>query len=165
MLKVSHATLVWISGLVWMAVGCFLLPLGLKLLIGSAQNELGLSLPLLGSLASYVGGLEEAALVMTTIALFIGYIKGKHVLGKSAKRSIARILTFSNPTTLANIYSRAYYILLGSMIVLGMSIKWLGLSDDIRGVVDIAVGAALINGALIYFRSALNMQPVAVKQH
>ncbi len=33
MLKMSHKALIIFSGLIWLAVGCFLLPLGLNFLI------------------------------------------------------------------------------------------------------------------------------------
>jgi hypothetical protein len=159
MLKLSHSALVLISGLVWLAVGCFLLPLGLSLLVTSTYSrEFVDSLPMLNSLAPYVGGLQQAALFIIVIFLFIGNMKGRYVLGKSVQRSVNRITSFPNPTSLTNIYSRGYYILFASMIGLGMSIKFFGLSNDIRGAIDIAVGAALISGALLYFRNAIELR-------
>lgn len=163
MVKLRHATLVMISGLVWLAVGCFLLPLGLKLLVESAYHApltTGNPYPFIESLAPYLGGVQEAALFIIVMGLFIGYSKGKYVLGKSVKRSVTRIKSFPNPTSLANLYSKGYYLLFGSMVLLGMSIKWLGLSNDIRGAIDVAVGSALINGAVQYFRLALEMRPI-----
>lgn len=162
MLKVRHATLVVISGLVWLGVGCFLLPLGLKLLVSSTMPSSGTtSYPVVDSLAPFVGGVQEAALLLICLCMFVGYAKGKYVLGKSVKRSIDRITTFPNPTNLSNIYSRGYYMIFGFMVLLGMSIKWLGLPTDVRGMVDVAIGAALINGAMNYFRTAASMRQAA----
>ena len=96
---------------------------------------------------------------MVAVCLMIGYLKGKHVLGKSAVRGIERIRAFPNPTSLGNIYSAKYYVLLAIMIGLGLSIKYLGLPHDVRGAIDVAIGAALINGALIYFRNMRNAEP------
>jgi hypothetical protein len=161
MLKISHAALVAISGLVWFAVGGWLLPLGLSLMLeGTKQAQLSdvASLPLLRFLSPYLGGFEQAALLLIVVGLLIGQLKGLKVLGKSAQRGIERIKTFPNPTEITNIYSAKYYILLGGMVGLGMGIKFLGLSNDVRGLVDIAIGTALIRGALIYFRSAFQLR-------
>lgn len=160
MLKLSHRTLILISGMIWMAVGLFLLPLGLNFLYESTgQNRIFSQghYPLVEILSPYMGGLEQTALLLIAIGLFIGYFKGRYVLGKSVYRGIARIRSFPNPTSLGNIYSAKYYILLGSMIGLGVLIKYTGISKDIRGLVDVAIGSALINGAMLYFREAFSV--------
>lgn len=151
MLKLSHTLLVVISGAIWFGIGVFLLSLGLNLIVDSSQIEQ--QIPILRTLEPYFG-IEQAVLVLIVACLFIGYAKGRFVLGKSARRGVARILTFPNPTSLVNIYSMPYYLLLGGMIALGMSVKYLGLPNDVRGAVDVAIGSALINGAVIYFRLA-----------
>lgn len=156
MFKLSHAALVAISGVIWLAVGCFLLPQGLKLLLTSPSSDA--EAPLLRLLAPYLGGAETTALLLIVLCLLVGRLKGNYVLRKSVQRSINRIVTFPNPTSIANIYSRGYYLLFGSMVLLGMSIKWLGLANDIRGVIDVAIGAALITGAMLYFRQAIALR-------
>jgi hypothetical protein len=153
MLKFSHATLTFASGLVWLIVGFFLLPLGLGLLTGQIQPVPNVTVqPLVKTLSPYLGGAEEAGLLLIAISIYVGFLKGKYVLGKSARRGVDRLRGFPNPTSIGNIYSAKYYILLGSMVVLGFSIKFLGLPTDIRGIVDVIIGSALINGAIIYFR-------------
>lgn len=157
MIKFSHATLTAVSGFIWLAIGGFLLSLGLRLIVGSIQPEFAYfekRFPILDTLAPYFGGIEQAALLLIVLCLLIGYLKGRYVLGKSARSGVARLLTFPNPTSIGNLYSTKYYILLGGMVGLGMSIKYLGLPNDVRGAVDVAIGAALINGAMIYFRLA-----------
>lgn len=157
MFKFSHATLIAVSGFIWLAIGGFLLSLGLRLILGSIQPEFAYfekHLPLLDNLTPIFGGIEQAALLLIAFCLMIGYFKGRYVLGKSARRGVARLLTFPNPTSIGNLYSSKYYLLLGAMVGLGMSIKYLGLPNDVRGAVDVAIGAALINGAMIYFRLA-----------
>ena len=153
--KVSHNTLIILSGIVWFAVGCFLMQLGLKLLVNSMQQMPFMkSYPLVDSLVDLGGSRQTIVLLMISLGLYIGFLKGRYVLGKSVKKSVARILEFSNPTSLGNIYSARYYILLAIMVGIGLSIKYLGLSDDIRGFIDVTIGAALINGAMVYFQSA-----------
>lgn len=153
MLKVSHVTLIALSGLVWLVVGCFLLPLGLNFVIEALLKEnAALPLPVLNFLAPYVGGIDQAALVWIALMLFVGFLKGRSVFAKSVKRSVDRILTLPNPASLKLMYSPSYYLLLGSMALLGVLVRFTTL--DIRGGVDIAIGSALINGAMLYFRAA-----------
>jgi hypothetical protein len=153
MFKVSHATLIFLSGLVWLAVGCFLLPLGLNFIVEALLKEnIGQPHPILHFLAPYAGGLEAAALVWIAFALLIGFLKGRRVFAKSVERSVNRILTLPNPTNLSKIYTPSYYLLLGSMILLGVLVRFAPL--DIRGGIDVAIGSALINGAVLYFRQA-----------
>lgn len=153
MFKMSHAALIFLSGFVWLAVGCFLLPLGLNFIVDSLLKENAAQPhPVLNFLAPYVGGIDSAALVWISFALFIGFLKGRKVFAKSVQRSVSRILTLPNPASLSKIYTPAYYILLGSMVLLGVLMRYT--TQDIRGGVDVAIGAALINGAMLYFRQA-----------
>lgn len=155
-MKLSHAKLITLSGLVWFGIGIYLLQLGLNLLFGGIHSpDLSTSsYPLLRSLSPYTGSVEAAAITLLVAALFIGYYKGRYVLGKSAQKGADRIRSFSNPAPLYYIYSYKYYLLLGGMVALGISIKYMGLSNDVRGVIDAIIGSALINGAMIYFRLA-----------
>ena len=158
MLKFSHTTLIVISGFIWMAVGISLLSLGLGFMLEGTHSLRLSDFPLLSILSPYMGGTEEAALLIIAISLFIGYLKGRYVLGKSANQGVERILTFTNPTHLKNIYNAKYYILLAAMVTMGVSIKYLGIPKDVRGMIDVIVGAALINGAMFYFRWALSLR-------
>jgi hypothetical protein len=139
-MKVSHAVLAFLSGLVWIVVGCFLLPLGLRLLLGDIETDQATTLPLF----------------LVALGLFVGHMKGRHVLGKAAQKGIERIKSMPNPANLGKIYSAKYYLLLGGMVALGLSIKYLGIPNPIRGTVDVAIGAALIQGSLVYIRFAVD---------
>lgn len=154
-MKLSHTKLIMISGLIWFGIGVYLLQLGLNLLLSGVGQDLATSsYPLLKALSPYTSGLEIAIIALVVIALLIGYFKGRYVLGKSAKRGVDRIRSMPDPAPLKNIYSAKYYILLSLMVGLGISIKYLGLSNDVRGWIDATIGSALINGAMIYFRHA-----------
>lgn len=153
-MKLSHTKLIVISGLIWFAVGFYLLQLGLNLLLGGVHVNIADNYPLLKALSSILGTGEMAAIVLVAIALFIGYLKGRYVLGKSAQKGVGRILAFPNPAPLSKIYSPKYYVLLALMMGLGVSIKYIGLNDDVRGFIDAIIGSALINGAMVYFRLA-----------
>lgn len=162
MLKVSHATLVVLSGLVWLAVGCWLLSLGINILIDATlQLPHVAKKPIIEFLSGYSDSRESAVLILIAFCLFVGYMKGRYVLGKSAVKGIDRIRAFPNPTHIKNIYSRKYYILLGSMVLLGVLVKYT--TPDLRGAIDVIIGSALINGAIVYFRSAYELQSVKRK--
>lgn len=150
-MKCSRVTLGWISGLVWLGVGISLFVLGVNLLTAHLVTADG-SYPLIDLVSPYFGGTEQATVVLIALALYFGFLKGKHVLGKSARQGIARLRTLPNPVSIAKIYSAKYYVLLGAMILMGMSLKYTGIPSDLRGFIDLIVGTALIQGALIYFR-------------
>lgn len=156
-MKLSHASLTFISGLIWMVVGCALLQLGLRLILDPAYAIEG-GFPLLSRLKDPMGGGQEAGIALIAVALFVGFLKGKHLLRKSARQGVERLQTFPNPAPLQRIYSAKYYILLGLMICLGLSMRFLGIPNDIRGGIDVAIGAALINGSLEYFRLGLALR-------
>lgn len=156
-MKLSHKAMIIISGLVWFAVGCALLPLGLKLLLNSiAGSMLGDThlYPLMNWLTGFVGNPQYAAVVLIALGLFIGQLKGKKVLSKSARRNIARIQTFSNPTSVTNLYGKGYLVIFAVMVGLGMSIRYFGVPTDIRGFIDVTIGTALIQGSVTFFREA-----------
>lgn len=159
MLKISHSTMTFISGALWMAIGIFLLQMGLNLLFVQLF-DIKTTTPLI-NLFRGIFNHQEAAILIATIALYIGFLKGKHVLTKAANRGIERTLSLPNPAPLHQIYSRKYYILMGIMILLGISFKYLGLPNDIRGAIDIAIGSALINGAVHYFRVGFKLRKTA----
>lgn len=160
MLKFSHTTMIVLSGLVWFAVGFGLLSLGINILVESSIHDQAVisNKPLLHFLSSLSGNQEAAVMVLLAFCLFVGYMKGRYVLGKSAIRGINRILTFPKPMHIKNIYSPKYYILLASMMLLGFLAKLL--PTDIRGTVDVIIGSALINGAIVYFRAAYELYVV-----
>ena len=153
MFKVSHAALIFLSGCIWLIAGCFLLSLGLNFIVSTLlQANISQSHPILTFLTPYVGNLDNAALLWIVISLFIGFLKGKKVFAKAVKRAIDRIRNLPNPAPLGKIYPPAYYLLLASMGLLGFLMRYVPI--DVRGGVDVAVGSALINGAVLYFRGA-----------
>lgn len=153
MFKFKASSLIAFSGMIWLAVGLYLLPLGLNFLIQSAKS--GPSGPLFSLFSPQLLTYEEAALAFVVIGLGIGYLKGKTVFAKTVRKSVERIISLEAPIPISKIYNLRYCLLLGLMICLGVSFKYFDLSQDIRGLVDIAIGSALINGAMIYFRQAL----------
>lgn len=159
-MKFSHRQLIIISGSIWLLIGVWLLNVGLRLLLGplsldAATAENGLFISHLGQMT---GGKEYAVMLLIVLALCIGYLKGRVILGKSARKGVQRIMNLPNPASLASMYSFKYYIILALMIGLGISIKVLNVPFDLRGFIDTLIGAALINGAMVYFQYAAQLK-------
>lgn len=157
MIKLSHSAMTFFSGLTWIIIGFFLLEIGLRLLF--APFDPNAYLPLFNAFQNLFSS-KETAILLTAVALYIGFLKGKHVLKKSAARNIHHIKSLPNPAPIQNMYQWKYYILLVAMIALGISIKYLGIPNDIRGFIDVAIGSALINGAMHYIQVGFQLRKV-----
>ena len=146
----------WIvfSGITWFVVGVSLLLFGIKLIVLSAAP--GVVPPaLLSKLALITQNGQHAVLILVMSGLMIGFVKGRFILSKTARRVASRIHSLPHPIKISQVYSLRYIALIACMILLGMSMKWLAIPIDIRGAVDVAIGFALMNGAMFYFRSLL----------
>jgi hypothetical protein len=156
-----RSSVFWIacSGILWFAVGVFLLLFGVKLVVfcsieGAAHSAL------FAKLCAMLKSREQTALILVTTGLLLGFMKGRFVLAKTVNRVVGRIRSLSEPIRFLDVYSFGYIALIGSMILLGMAMRWLSVPSDIRGMIDIAVGSALMNGAMFYFRAVLKKQQV-----
>lgn len=125
-----------VSGILWLIIGGFLLSMGLYLLIlqPSLQNR-------------------EHIMALVCLGLVLGFIKGSFILSKTAKKAIKRISLIPEPISILQIYPPIYLGLIIGMMLLGMGLKWLEITS-IRGVIDVAVGFALMNASRVYFQSA-----------
>lgn len=141
-----------VSGLTWLAIGSWLMFKGLKWI--TQAITLGEGGPLIRWLTPMTGKVHQTGLVLICVALLIGLIKGRTVLAKTAQRLVLRLRSQQSPITLLQAYDRRYLILLSGMMMLGIVFRFLPIGLDIRGTIDVAIGSALINGAMIYFREA-----------
>ena len=151
-MRLSPFAALLVSCLSWFAIGIFLLCKGVTLLVELAQP--GRSSAIIDSFRSMAGGREQAVLVFICIGLLVGFMKGRYVLSRTVNRISTRIFSFAGPIELSQLYPLSYLILIASMVVLGLSLKWLPVPQEIRGTVDVAIGSALTNGALLYLRLA-----------
>lgn len=129
----------WIilSGSVWLIVGGFLLSMGLYLLIlhPSSQNQ-------------------EFKMLLVFLGLVLGFIKGRFILSKTVQKVVKKVLFIAEPISFFQVYPPIYLGLIAGMMFLGMGLKWLEIAPYIRGIIDTAVGFALINASILYFQSA-----------
>lgn len=146
--------MIGISGVIWLSIGIMLLSMGINFIVEAILKESALvtNRPIINFFASFAGELDTAAIILIAMGLLVGFIKGRVILSKTVARTVERTLAMPNPAPLSQIYPKSYYILLGSMVLIGFIVKFFPF--DVRGFVDVAIGSALINGAMLYFRAA-----------
>lgn len=142
-MKLQPRTLIIISGLIWFAIGLWLLNLGINFLVEASKDP---------RKAAIIFS-ETALFILLALGLLIGFLKGRFVLSKTVERNTARL---KESNSLASLFTPAYLVLIAVMVTLGILVRFLPI--DIRGFVDVAIGAALINGAMLYFRKAATLQ-------
>ncbi len=126
MFKFSYKTLIFLSGSIWFIVGLMLLTRGLFLIYNTA-------------------------IWLMVICLIIGFLKGRFILIKSVRRIIKRITSIKEPVPIYKMYAPSYYLLIGSMIMIGFLFRRLDLAGEVRASFDIIIGFALINGSFLTF--------------
>lgn len=155
-MRLTHPVCILLSGAVWLGVGIMLLTKGLNLVVQAAHpDHFGAKAWIIPSLATVAGGREQAALLIIATGLLLGFIKGRWVLVKSVHRTVAHILSQPSPLKFSQVYAKSYYFLILAMMGLGFLLKFLPVAADLKGLIDVAIGSALMNGALLYFRCAL----------
>lgn len=150
MLFMKQRSWILFSGFMWLIMGAFLLYKGLGL-ISQAVFASG---TLCDQMKDFFGSASQAGAVLIALGLLIGFFKGRFVLVKTVRRTITRIASKEEPVSIKDAYSPLYWGLIFGMMLLGMMFRFLPISLDLRGAVDVAVGSALIHGALFYFAAA-----------
>jgi hypothetical protein len=120
-------------GMIWFAVGFYLLSLGLRLVVYKSNDWVD----------------ETGACFAIAAALFCGFCKGKFVMRKAAHKAILRLETLGEKIPIGQVFGRRYFILIAIMMSLGILLRFV--DPFFRGVIDVAIGAALIHGSLHYF--------------
>jgi hypothetical protein len=137
-------------------VGSYLMVKGLRwVALAMVSREAS---PLIQWLSTLAGSIQQGALVLICVALFVGFIKGRMVLSKTVRRVTLRLKSERSPIHFTRAYDRKYYIILGSMVGLGLAFRFLPIAFEIRGAIDVTIGSALINGAMLYLREAIFYQ-------
>jgi hypothetical protein len=149
MKSISLRTMVFLSALTWLVVGIFLLTLGMRLLTSKISND---HFSLVDYFNTLFGDRNDALIVLISLGLCVGYLKGRFVLKKTVGKQIKRLKTIQQPLHLGHLYTKKYLLLIGLMISLGFILRALPIHPDVRGLIDLTVGTALLFGASNYFR-------------
>lgn len=150
--KLSHKSLTQIAAMIWFIAGFMLFRKGLFFL-KELTDESTLSLqeyPLLSSIMGYTVDLEMAIVVLIAIGLGLGMVKSVFVLRKVARKNIARLQDSPNPAPLSHLFGVRFFAMVTAAALMGYFVNQVGLPIDIRAVIDIAVGAALLNASMAF---------------
>ncbi len=154
-------SLIALAGFIWFSIGLALLGKGLHLLLSLSFVSGKKTGPLLNALMyAFTGALVPSLLFIVVLGLLLGMIKGRWALARSARRTIARIAPMQGHIKLTKLYRIHDYLLVIGMIGLGRLMHWMQLPSDLHGLLDVTIGSALVNGAMIYFRYAIKMREV-----
>ncbi|MBF5059950.1 hypothetical protein [Candidatus Neptunochlamydia vexilliferae] len=156
-MKLSHRNAILFSGLLWFGVGILLLTKGIGYLVEGGNAVLAgthQGFSLIQQMGRFSNDPKQGALILICLALLVGFFKGRVVLKKTVNRIVNRIRSYPSPISLKEMYPKSYFFLIGGMMGMGMVFKFLSLPLDVKGFVDFTIGAALINGAMLYLRAA-----------
>ncbi len=131
----------WIAGLIWTVVGAGLLTMG---------SVFWFHLP-------YLGDLDTRHLAIGMAAIAVGLAKGRFVLDKTANRVIDRTDNLQEANPLKSIFQMfgvKTIALIASMMGIGLILRMAGMSYEIRGLVYLAVGTALLWSCFRYWSAA-----------
>lgn len=152
-------TLIALAGSIWFLIGVGLLTKGLHLLIFTPQIGGAKVGPLLNAfMYVFTGALVPGMIFLIVLGLLLGWIKGRLALGRSARRTIERVTSLKGNVRITKLYRLHDYLLVAAMVGLGRLMHWMEFPADIHGVIDVTIGSALVNGAMIYFRFALKLK-------
>jgi hypothetical protein len=128
----------WIAATIWTLVGAGLFTMGLVFWF---------HLP-------YLGFLDTQHLGVGALALGVGLLKGKIVLDRTANRVIDRVAILQEPNPFKSIFQMFGAKTIGlilAMMGIGVGLRIAGVSFEIRGLIYIAVGAALMWSCRCYW--------------
>ena len=113
----------------------------------------GVGLFMTGLFFLFPEGGEPLSLIVLSVGLVLGGIKGRFVLPKVGKRNKDRILTLPEPSPFYMTFNAKSWLLVLSMILLGRIIRLAGTPPVIVGGIYVAVGIALLLGSASYRQS------------
>ena len=161
-MRFGHVMGIILSGAAWFVIGCFLTFKGLVYFSKAfVSTETG---PLLTFFHRLMDHKEKGAMFLIFISLSVGLFKGRVVLAKTVSKSVKRLLLIPSPLKLSDLFPLQYTLLIFFMMSLGMLLRFMPVSFDIKGFIDLAVGSALINGAFLYFKQALLLKPQSMRK-
>lgn len=148
-----------ILGFIWVLTGVVLLPMGLNLMLLSIQDGYLLATPekfsAVRELASYVGGLEHAAIILMVVCLLFGRI-GARIWFEKKLLSAAQAIIGREGSRVGVLLGHAFKVVLVGLIFLGLGLFGGGImSKDLLAMIEMLVGSAAIYVAFVYFRFAM----------
>lgn len=141
-LGLSRRQHLWIAGLVWTIVGAGLLTMGLKFWF---------QFP-------YLGFLDVKHIGLGSIALSVGLLKGRFVLDRTAAQVIDRASNLQEPNPIKSVFQLfgvKTIALIVLMMTIGLGLRIAGVGYETRGLIYLAVGAALLWSCRRYWMASV----------
>lgn len=135
-LRLRPRSLGWLAFALWLLGGVLLLSFGTARLLQAAR----------GGAAPAVAGIVAIA------ALGTGAAKGRFVLRKTAQRNIDRLAALTEDRRPIHVYGMRSWLVIGLMTGLSVGLTLSGVPPLWRGMVNLAIGAALATSSLNYLR-------------
>ena len=138
LVSLAPRTMVLLAGGLWAVVGTILAVVGILLI----RNSTGL-----------------VPWLLAPLALMLGAVKGRVIMRRVANRNVARLHRLQVPGTIWRIYTPGGWAFIAAMMLLGMALRRFNTAmaaswgEPALGVVDLAVGVALLIGAQRYRRT------------
>lgn len=144
MYKFSLKQSFFLLGVLWLFSGILLFSKGVRLLLDIQAYRLW-------------PAKSEIIALLICIGLFLGQFKAKIVLRKAANKKILAMHS-QGTLTFFQIFNFRYIFLIATMIFLGFLLKFSHTPCDIRGMINVTIGTALIQSSIFYFK-AIQTQP------
>lgn len=158
-MKFEKHSLITVVGLVWFVVGIFLLFSGLQLIFLTALLNGQSFTPILSVVMyAFTGAVIPSIVVSVFLGLLLGYAKSKWAFVRMIRKTVQRIYPMPGLVRISSLYRLHEALLIIAVIALSRIAKILHFPPDIQGVINIAIGSALISGAVVYFRFALRIK-------
>lgn len=98
--------------------------------------------------------------LLVGLAIFLGVYKGWDILAPVAKQNLLRLRRLPQPGPLWQVFSKATWIIIAVMMLLGVSLRIFPLPDGVRATILIAVGIGMLMGAANYLRLFRLVRPL-----
>lgn len=140
-MRIQHKTLKAFAGIVWIGVGLMLIGRGLAMIWGERPEADPLK--------------PVNVVIALLIGAYIGFLKGKYVLSRTARRNMRRIRDLDAPR-IWNVFSLKFCFVILLMIGLGRLLRagaergWIGGYTGV-GALYVGIGLALAVAAYAYF--------------
>ena len=132
--RLAPRSLGWLAFGLWMLGGVVLLSLGTARLLQAARGE---------ATPALVG-------VLALVALLVGAAKGWFLLRRTARRNTDRLATLTENRRPIHVYGTRSWVVIGLMTALSIGLTLGGVPPLWRGMVNLAIGAALAASSLNY---------------
>lgn len=143
-MEVKLPKFVWLTlwGCLWIFAGFMLLRKGVYFLF---VREEGLTDPKWG-------------FALIGLAIIIGFFKGRILLKKAAKRIIEKISIIQGSVSYKQALERRSLLMMAVMIGLGLTLNRLPILPWVRGLIDLTIGTALLQGSVFFFQGIFTKQ-------